>query len=71
MSVQNHTELMERTSELLDDIESSYRGVSVMEAIETKIQAALAVSDFESLQGLVNNGFAMIATDIVHAQDLV
>ena len=71
MSVQNHTELMERTSELLDDIESSYRGVRIMEAIETKIQEALAVSDFESLQGLVNNGNALIATDIVHAQDLV
>ena len=71
MSVQNHTELMERTSELLDDIESSYRGVRIMEAIETKIQEALAVSDFKSLQGLVNNGFAFISTDILHAQDLV
>lgn len=71
MSVQNHTELMERTAELLDDIESSYRGVTIMEAIETKIQEALAVNDFETLQGLVNNCNALIAQNTMYAEDII
>lgn len=71
MSVENHTELLERTSELLTDIEASYLGVRQMEVLASKIEKALAESDFETLQGLVNNGFAMIATDIMHAEDIV